>query len=60
MDIDMPKMNGYQTTKKILELYKNNITEKKPYICACTAFIEEDEKQKAKDCGMDDFISKPV
>jgi CheY-like chemotaxis protein len=54
MDINMPKLDGFQATKKIREL-KPNIP-----IIAQTAFNMEDAKEKSKEVGCDDFILKPI
>lgn len=53
MDINMPKINGYETTKLIRE---------KGYtipIIAVTAFEKEEVQEKVKLSGMDDIIAKP-
>ncbi|KAL4436253.1 hypothetical protein ABPG74_015844 [Tetrahymena malaccensis] len=61
MDIEMPIMNGYQTSQQIYELYqKDGALEKKPYIVACTAYVGEDDKKLAKLNFMDDFVTKPI
>ncbi len=54
MDIQMPIMDGLETTK---EIRKKNI--KTPIIALSAAAMKED-KQKAKDIGIDDYISKPI
>ncbi|KAL4454172.1 hypothetical protein ABPG73_011930 [Tetrahymena malaccensis] len=59
MDIDMPVMNGYQTTEKILQFYKKLKTEP-PVISACSAYIQESDKQKAYQVGMKYYITKPI
>ncbi|KAL4467562.1 hypothetical protein ABPG73_021988 [Tetrahymena malaccensis] len=59
MDLDMPVQNGFQTTINILDYYKQS-NEKPPIISACTAFIQESEKKKAKQAGMKYYITKPV
>ena len=61
MDIEMPIMNGYQTSQHIFEFYqKEGELDKKPYIVACTAYVGEDEKNRAKENLMEDFITKPI
>lgn len=54
MDIEMPELDGYQTTET---LRKNNITTP---IIAMTAHAMEQDKQKALLIGMNDYISKPI
>ncbi len=54
MDLQMPEMNGYETTHAIREL---NI---KVPIIALTAGALHGEKDKCFEAGMTDFITKPV
>ena len=53
MDIDMPVLNGIESTRLIREFSK------KPII-AVTAFIGEDVRIKAKESGMNLFVTKPI
>ena len=59
MDIQMPIMNGIETTKAIRNsndcLFDNNIP-----IVAVTAFAFEEDKKLFLDQGMNDFIPKPI
>ncbi|MBC6109132.1 PAS domain S-box protein [Pedobacter fastidiosus] len=55
MDIQMPIMNGYETTGEI-----RKIDAKKTPIIAITAGNVMGEKEKCLDAGMDDFITKPI
>ncbi|EAR84982.2 ATPase, histidine kinase-, DNA gyrase B (macronuclear) [Tetrahymena thermophila SB210] len=59
MDLDMPVQNGFQTTINILDYYKQQ-NQKPPTISACTAFIQDSEKKKARQAGMKYYITKPV
>ncbi len=57
MDIEMPGMNGYETTnyiRKNLSASKSNIP-----ILAMTAHANTEEKEKCFHAGMNDYISKP-
>ncbi|SHH09030.1 PAS domain S-box protein [Flavobacterium defluvii] len=56
MDIQMPIMNGYETTKAI----RNTIAGKNIPIIAVTAGAEKEERNKCISAGMDDYISKPI
>ncbi|CAD8089114.1 unnamed protein product [Paramecium sonneborni] len=55
MDINMPLMNGYETSKNLISLYGNQIK-----IIACTAYTDSDTKQRCYDIGMSYFLNKPV
>ena len=57
MDIQMPKMDGYMTTREIRTL-KNNKKVNIPII-AMTANAFEEDRKHALDAGMDGFIMKP-
>ncbi|CAD8112089.1 unnamed protein product [Paramecium sonneborni] len=56
MDINMPIMDGFASTKAILEKYKQDA----PIIIACTAFTDSETKQYCYEIGMSHFINKPV
>ncbi len=58
MDCHMPEMNGYAVTQKIRELEKGTGGHIK--IVAMTADAMQGDREKCIDCGMDDYISKPV
>lgn len=53
MDCQMPEMDGFQATTAIRAM---NISVP---IIALTANTSDEDKRKAIDCGMDDFLSKP-
>ncbi|MFK5970797.1 MAG: response regulator [Candidatus Marithrix sp.] len=54
MDINMPGMDGYETTKKIREFKTNNI------IVAMTANAMQGDAEKCLANGMDNYIAKPI
>ena len=56
MDVQMPRMDGLETTREIIELYNDQ----RPVIVAMTGFAADSDKQKCLDAGMDDYISKPI
>lgn len=55
MDLQMPEMNGFETTDYI----RNTLNSKIPII-ALTADVTSMDFAKCKDYGMDDYLSKPV
>ena len=58
MDIQMPVMDGYETTKAIRNM-SNRIIAHTPII-AMTANAFEEEKKAALACGMNGHVSKPI
>ena len=59
MDIMMPEMNGYETTKAIRNLPDRPDGKEIPII-AMTANAFAEDVQAALDAGMDDHVAKPV
>lgn len=57
MDIQMPKMNGYETTQYIQQKMPPKIA--KIPILAMTAHAHISQNGKFKEYGMDDFVLKP-
>ena len=57
MDIQMPRMDGYQAAQAIRALPDARSTVP---IIAMTANAFEEDKQRAFDAGMNDHISKPI
>lgn len=56
MDIQMPKMDGLETTMEIRK--RKNIPQ--PIIIAMTANALQENKIECQEAGMDDYISKPI
>lgn len=54
MDIKMPKMDGYEATKKIRGFNKEVI------IIMQTAYAMAGDKEKALDVGCNEYITKPI
>jgi len=57
MDINMPKMNGFEATKEISKICPFDL---KPKIIALTASAMHEDEKKCIEFGMDDYLSKPV
>jgi CheY-like chemotaxis protein len=55
MDIDLPKMNGYEAARKIKATPGLRFTK----IAAVTARTVQFSEQMAREAGCDDFITKP-
>jgi CheY-like chemotaxis protein len=64
MDISMPIMDGYTAAKKIREHEKKLNSGVSPRnhvpIIALTANASDNDKKKCLECGMDDYITKPI
>ena len=58
MDIQMPRMNGYEATKAIREL--ENKEKSKVIILAVTANAFEEDRKNALQAGMNGHIAKPI
>ena len=59
MDCQMPEMDGYEATARIREMEARKNRDPVP-IVAMTGNAFDSDRQKCLDCGMDDFIAKPV
>ena len=57
MDIQMPDMDGYETTRKIRSTVEGKMKHVK--VCAMTANVTKEEIQQCYDSGMDDYMMKP-
>ena len=57
MDIMMPGMNGYETTKAIRSLSRTDA--KTVPIIAMSANAFADDKRRSREAGMDAHIAKP-
>jgi signal transduction histidine kinase len=57
MDVRMPNRDGLETTRWIRD---NLSPDRQPYIIACTAGGQLEDKEKCFTAGMDDYLLKPV
>ena len=58
MDIYMPDMDGYEATKAIKDT-KKYLEQNTPIIAVSASAFDEDI-MKAKEIGINDFLSKPI
>ncbi len=56
-DLHMPNMDGYTLAREIRKIERNS--ERTPII-AYTANAVKGEKDRCLDCGMDDYLTKPI
>jgi len=54
LDIGMPRCDGYQTAKKLRQLYGAA-----PVLIAVTAYASERDRERAREAGFDLHIGKP-
>jgi signal transduction histidine kinase/DNA-binding response OmpR family regulator len=59
MDVQMPGMDGYQTTR-IIRHTKSNVLNHDIPIIAMTAHAMKEDRQRCLEKGMDDYVSKPI
>ena len=55
MDLQMPEMDGLETTQKIRQLHLT----KRPFIIALTANAFDSDRERCLQAGMDEFLTKP-
>ena len=58
MDLQMPIMDGFEASEKILELFKSFKDENKPQICAVTSY--QTLEQRCLNIGMKKVYNKPM
>ena len=56
MDIQMPDMDGVETTNELKKRYQNQL----PPIVAMTAYSMKEDRDRFLSQGMDDYIPKPI
>ncbi|QLE43812.1 response regulator [Nostoc sp. C052] len=57
MDIQMPELDGWETTHRIRQEFSFN---NQPWIIAMTAHARPEDREACLKAGMDDYISKPI
>ncbi|WP_438480118.1 response regulator [Oleiharenicola lentus] len=56
MDVEMPELDGLQTTRRIRS---TGASIHRPWIVALTANAMQDDRERARAAGMNDFLTKP-
>eukprot|EP00127_Corallochytrium_limacisporum_P005019 Clim_evm15s197 gene=Clim_evmTU15s197 len=59
IDLCMPVMDGYSSSRRMNAHFGRSSSER-PYIVALSADARPDTEEKARECGMDDFVPKPI
>lgn len=59
LDCNMPIMDGYTCMKNLLEIFQVHPQFRCPVV-ACTAAVQDSERVKVLECGMNDFCPKPI
>lgn len=57
MDVHMPEMDGIEATQRIFEILP---ADAHPYVIAMTAAAMQEDRERCRQVGMQNFISKPV
>jgi PAS domain S-box-containing protein len=56
MDIQMPEMDGIETTQKLKEMFGDIL----PKVVAMTAYSMQNDRENFLSKGLDDYVSKPI
>jgi len=60
MDGQMPKMDGFETTKRIREIENESSVDNPIPIIAITGYAIPGDRERFLNAGMDDYVSKPI
>ena len=60
MDMEMPILGGIESTRLIRAFESERINDHKVFIVAVTASETSEKKAECIDCGMDEFMEKPI
>jgi len=57
MDVQMPEMDGLEATRRLRNAQPGD---EQPYVVALTASVQDEDRRRCREAGMDDFLGKPV
>ena len=60
MDLQMPNMDGYESSEKILGLTRENNDEDYCHIVALTSYTSQEVRDRVLSIGLKDLINKPL
>jgi len=60
MDVNMPIMDGYQTTVNLRNLMASHEIHNDVIIIGVTAYVSKDKIDKCYECGMNEVVNKPL
>ncbi|MBD1891924.1 response regulator [Coleofasciculus sp. FACHB-SPT9] len=60
LDVQMPEMDGLETSRNICQKELATDGSAKPWIIAMTANVMQGDRETCLEAGMDDYISKPL
>lgn len=60
MDVQMPYLDGYSTTREIRRREAENPERRRVHICALTADALDADRERCMAVGMDGYLSKPI
>ena len=60
MDLEMPEMNGFDATEKIIKILRSSNKTNSCKVVALTSFTDQKTRERCKSIGFVDFQNKPI